>query len=272
MRLLEGIGSRCVVVACACAGVLAWAAGPALADGTSPDYPGSILHVTTEGQTVVGNTLTIIATGSNAATTDPVTGEPETYDFGVQIIDVNRSIISLPCYADFSSELNLTFRTGAYLLTPTAIPEQPQSGPFQPVSFQAPLNGTPGQWLICAYTVNGLSGGDTADDAAWASTQIDLLPRSGATTGQSGRGKPAEIARPSVRRAGGRLQCARGSWSGHPTSYRYRWTVVHASGVAGVQSSLGVTSALVGHQVECSVTAKSSKGSATATSRPFRVT
>jgi len=253
--------------------VLAWAASPALADGTNPDYPGSILHVTTAGRTVVGNTLTIIATGSNAATTNPVTGEPATFDFGVQFIDVKRSIISLPCYADFSSELNLTFRRGAYLLTPTSIPEQPESGPFQPVRYQVPLNGTPGQWLICAYTVNGLSGGDTQDDAAWASTQIDLLPRSGSTTGQgSGGGKPANVVRPSVRRSGGRLQCARGSWSGHPASYRYRWTVLHASGVAGVQSSLAVTSTLRGHQVECSVTARNTLGTRTATSQPFRVT
>jgi len=261
------------VVACACVGVLAWAAAPALADGTSADYPGSIVHVTTTGQQVIGNTLTIIATGSNAPTTDPVTGEPSTFDFGVQFIIVNQSIISLPCYPDYSSELNLTFGRGAQILTPTAIPEVPQSGAFQPVQYQIPLNGSPGRALICAYTVVGLTGAFTADDAAWASTEIDVQPRPGSVTGQGGGGgKPADISRPSVRRSGRRLQCTRGSWSGHPTSYRYRWTVVHATGVAGVQSSLAVTSALRGHQVECSVTARSAKGARTATSHPFRVT
>ena len=72
--------------------------------------------------------------------------------------------------------------------------------------------------------------------------------------------------------SGGRLRCSPGTWTGNPTSYRYRWLVLHKAGVAGRQTSLALTRSLRGHAVECSVTATNEAGSTTATSPTLKIT
>jgi hypothetical protein len=84
-------------------------------------------------------------------------------------------------------------------------------------------------------------------------------------------GKPAVKRRPRVTRARGRLLCSQGSWSQSPTTYRYRWLVLHKAGTAAQGSSLTLSQTLRERTIECSVTAENSLGSATATSLPFRV-
>jgi hypothetical protein len=67
------------------------------------------------------------------------------------------------------------------------------------------------------------------------------------------------------------LRCSRGSWTGKPRSFTYRWVILHKSGTAGRGASLTLSPKLHGRTIECSVTAKRSAGTATATSRPFKI-
>jgi hypothetical protein len=91
---------RACVGALACAGVLALAASPALADGTDPDYPGSVLHVTTTGSDVAGKVLTIVATGTN----DPSAVVP--IDYGLRLFAINHKLLPGPCSQTLSPKLH----------------------------------------------------------------------------------------------------------------------------------------------------------------------
>src|SRR5262249_50959223 len=127
-----------------------------------------------------------------------------------------------------------------------AVLDEGASGPFT-ISTPVILNNGTGHLLVCAYSVYGDS-----DDAAWASTEVTIGPAGG---WPGAGGKPAVVGRPRVSRSGGRLLCSRGTWSQRPTSYRYRWIVLHKAGTAGRGSMLVVSRRLRGRSVECSVTA-----------------
>ena len=242
------------ILACLCALALcglALEARPALADGTDPNYPGSVLHVTTSGTPVVGSELTITATGSNAPQ------EPFGMPYGMydlELFAVDHTLLPVDCSQSFETEDTI------YTNNPQAVNfltfgglNEGVSGPF---TIQLPVPATnAGDWLVCAYSVFII------DDAAWASTEVKITANA----------KPAATVLPRISRSGSRLRCSPGIWSGSPTSYAYRWLVVHKAGVAGRRSSLSVTHALRGRAVECSVTATNSVGSTTATGLPFKV-
>ena len=80
---------------CVCA--LALSASPALADGTDPAYPGSVLHVTTTGPLVAGKPLTIVATGTNAPFGTPI-------DYGLRLFAIDHKLLPIPCAQGFSME------------------------------------------------------------------------------------------------------------------------------------------------------------------------
>jgi hypothetical protein len=270
------------IAACGCAGLLAWAAGPALGDGTSSDYPGSVLHVTTAAPPSSQFSMTIVATGTNAQQYSPVDGTLLTAPYELYLFQVDPRVGS-SCAA--SEEDELTLSVGGHGVTAISRPNlaESASGPFK-IGVPASVPGSispdySGPLLICAYTTYG----GLFDTAASASTTVMVTPASnsnpgpvGGSTGGGGshqgtRLRPAVIVRPSVARSGQRLLCSSGSWSGRPREYRYRWIVFRRRGVAGKTRALVVTGAIRGRKVECSVTATSPAGSTTASSRPFRV-
>ena len=268
------IGWRVVVAVCVGTGVSACVAGSAMADGTSSDYPGSVLHVTTAAPPSSQFSMTIVATGTNAQQYSPVDGTPLTGPYELYLFEVDQTV-GPPCPTSESDEQVLS--TGGQGVTAISRPNLSEgaSGPFT-IEVPASVPGTispdySGPLLICAYTTYG----GIFNTAAWASTTVTVTPASGSNPGPVGgspQRRPAVIVRPSVTDRGGWLYCASGSWSGRPRSFRYLWRVFHGSRVADQDHDLlAVTRRLLGRKVECSVTATNPKGSATATSQPFRV-
>jgi hypothetical protein len=246
-----------VVVVCVCAGVVASASGPALADdGTNPSYPGSTLHITV---TQVAATEAIVTgTGTNVPLT--LEGQPTLNDFQLQLFEENETLVPFPCYEDYGDELNTAVNNdlAVTFLTQGTVSEG-DGGPFT-ISLPVPLYAT-GPVRFCAYNSDNFT-----DTTAWSTADITV-----ASGSQGANAKPAASSRPRVKRSGRLLRCSPGHWSGSPASYKYRWVVVHKAGVAGRNASLTVTRRLRGHRVECWVTAKNSAGSTTATSPPFNV-
>jgi hypothetical protein len=241
---------RTLATACGCAVALALAGATARADGTDPAYPGSVLHVTTAGPQVAGQVLTIVASGGNAPFGTPI-------DYGLRLFAIDHAQLPIPCAQSFSLEETIwenNPQAGA-LLTFENLNEG-LSGPFD-ISLPITLGG-PGDLLICAYTVL------VTDDAAWASDELTIAP--------GGTEQPVVTTRPRITRSGNRLVCSHGVWAGKPASFAYRWREVHKPGAVGRRASLTVTGRLRGHTVQCAVTAKNSAGSATATSRRFKIT
>jgi len=238
----------CVGGICACA--VSLAAAPALADGTDPAYPGSVLHVSVTGPRVAGQVLTIVATGTNAPDS---LGLP--IDYGLDVILVDLSKLPGPCQQGYNAELtNVTDNPQAGRLVTFEALNEGTAGPFK-ISLPFTPGGS-GQLLVCAYSVF------ITDDAAYASTQVQIAPKGG---------KPVNIKRPQVTRSGNRLTCSRGSWSGRPSSYSYRWMVGGNAVASDRKARLTVTHTLRGHGVRCAVIARNAAGSSTATSRPLAV-
>lgn len=185
-------------------------------------------------------------------------GQATLDDFQVQLFEENEKLLPFPCYQDEGDEENTWADNDLAIrdLTQGTV-SAGNGGPFT-VTLPVPLYST-GPVLFCAYTTD-----EFVDTVSWSTGQITVTGAS--TTGA----KPANTKLPGVTRSDRRLECTRGSWSGHPTSYRYRWVVLHKAGVSGRQHGLGVTGAMRGHRIECSVTATNSAGSATATSLPFK--
>jgi hypothetical protein len=247
---MAGFRLRAHVCALVSVGLLALAASPALADGTDPDYPGSLLHVTTTGSDVAGKLLTIVATGTNA----PSAVVP--IDYGLRLFAINHKLLPEPCSQSFETEETISSDNpqASRLLTFEDLNEG-LSGPF---TISLPITpGAAGDLLICAYSVL------VTDDAAWASTEVTIV--------KAGHGKPSVTARPRITRSGDQLRCSRGTWSGKPRSFTYRWLVLHKPGIAGRGPNLTLSPKLHGRTVQCAVSAKSPAGSATATSHPFKI-
>jgi hypothetical protein len=247
------LGSVCLLVLCA--SVLS-ARSAVADDGTNPSYAGSTPHITVTQ--ISASEATVTATGTIVPLT--LEGQPTLNAFQVQLFDQNETMLPFPCYQDYSDEENTWADNDLAIhdLTQGTV-SAGSGGPFT-VTLPVPLYST-GPVLFCAYTTD-----EFVDTVSWSTAQITVT---GASTAG---GKPANTKLPRVTRSGRQLECTRGSWSGHPTSYRYRWVVLRKAGVAGRQHGLGVTGAMRGHKVECSVTATNSAGGATATSLPFSVT
>lgn len=264
MRRLAVIGSRGAVAAAVLAGGLALATGSALAGGSY--RPGSSIEVSA-APVAPGGALRIKVSGKNA----PATGVFAGFTYGVDLFLVYPKLLPGPCLPAENAELDLSLSNPEAVRDLTGSPlDVGKSGPF---SFTYPVivSMNPGKRIICAYDMYF-----STIDAAWASSTTTVRRSATGTTKPTttkpGAARPAAIERPSVTRQGEVLTCERGTWSGSPKSYRYEWMVAFETGVAGKTRSLPVTSKLRGHQVECSVTATSSNGSATATSRPYSVT
>jgi hypothetical protein len=139
-------------------------------------------------------------------------------------------------------------------------------------SFSVPLAFNPtaaGRFLLCGYLHEGV-GTD-----AMASLPVDVAaPPSGGgdpanTTPPAAR--PSSLAKPTLSRSGRKLVCGRGTWSGAPTTYAYRWTVDGKRKAGAVGRKLRISRKLRGHTIRCGVTATNAAGSTTALSRARRL-
>jgi hypothetical protein len=229
------------------------AAGPARADGTAPDYPGSTLSVAVTGTLQADHAINIVATGSNVAQTQ--LGGPA-LDFGLDLFVVNPAVLPGPCDASENAELTAVTNvpSGGRLLTFEDLNEG-ASGPFD---ISTPFEpGGSGTLQVCAYSVY------VTDDAAWAQTDVKIAAALQA---------PRATVRPRVRRSGRTLTCGRGTWSGSPTGFTYRWRVGRGHpGEAQRTPRLHVSSRLHDRTVSCTVTATNAAGSGHATSRAVRL-
>jgi hypothetical protein len=149
-RLISAIG----IGATACISTLALGVSPALADGTFPNWPGNILHVTATGPLTPGSLLTLTATG-----VDDLDGLQTTLQFDLEMYLV-AGALGVPCQTTNGAELDILYNNPGYVDHVT-IPSlnEGQSGPFKISTFVTLNNGT-GPLLVCAFTqFGGLDGG-----------------------------------------------------------------------------------------------------------------
>jgi hypothetical protein len=161
------------------------------------------------------------------------------------------------CPATFQNALQIKDSTTAQGGQTVAL-SVPVDGSFSvPIAFTATA---PGPFLICAYLHEGV-GTD-----AFATHAVDVAAADAGTPA----GRPGSLAKPTLKRSGRKLVCGRGTWSGAPTKYAYRWTV-DGKRKAGAGRKLRITRKLRGHKVRCGVTATNAAGSTTVLSRARRV-
>jgi hypothetical protein len=242
--------------ALAASGILGAFTGPALADDPS-------FHLNLTGPTtgVAGEPMVFTASGGNPPVSE--------YDYPsyLDAVVVRPSAISTcPSNAGAADQAATATFGGvlAYLVDET---EDANGNWSLPVGFTP---ASAGPVLLCAYTsdLGGLP-------MARASMTLNISPASGTgggATGPAGGGNPAaapaNTKKPTVRRAGRKLVCSPGNWTGKPGAYKYDW-LVGSKQKPG--RKLGVTRGLRGRSVQCRVTAFGAGGSSSATSKPFRV-
>jgi hypothetical protein len=165
---------HCVMAACVCAGAVAWAAGPALADqsGAFPGW-GSVLHVRASGPLTPNSVLTITATGTN-----PIKPGAQWW-FNVFLVDPALG----PCNHSHNTETSLSIANPGYIVHVAGIEEVPAGlpsggnvtpgggGPFT-ITVPYMFKGSPGRLLVCGYT--GYGGTLDEVDAAWSFTEVTL--------------------------------------------------------------------------------------------------
>jgi hypothetical protein len=78
------------------------------------------------------------------------------------------------------------------------------------------------------------------------------------------------MSKPTIRRAGKKLICLRGSWRS-ATHYAYAWLITGHVRHGTTTGTLAITHGLRGHRIACRVTASNAAGSATATSRAVTI-
>jgi hypothetical protein len=238
---LKSFTKTCLSASLATAGVAALASAP-------PSAVAATFTLTLSGpQTaVVGKPFVIQASG-----TDPT-------DQGALYLEIDAipTTVTTTCPSGYLSGSQLATSTGGDLVALDQRENLDAAG-----NFSNPVGYTPkaqGGLLFCGYTDDG------ATDTLATSSMI--------ATVQSASAKPANTRKPRVSRSRHTLICNRGSWSGSPSRYSYRW-LVNAHAKKGAHGSkLPVTRQLHGgRKVQCSVTASNSAGSSTAASSPLTV-
>jgi hypothetical protein len=164
------------------------------------------------------------------------------------------------CPSDHYEAWQIAVSTGGAYLTHAQKEKPDANGDFSVPFGLTPW--APGDYIVCAYSDDGYTN-------TVARAQHDLHVAGAAPAPPSAAAKPANTAKPRVKRAGRRLVCTRGSWTNAPTTYAYEWLVDGKPG--GATRRLSVTRHLRGHKVRCRVTASNAGGSATAASRAVRV-
>src|ERR1700759_2563333 len=204
-------------------------------------------------------TLTVSAPVSAAVGKPfPVTGSGvDPTDQGALYLEIDEipASFTTTCPDSYLDAGQLASSTGGDLVAFDERENFDASGAFSnPNAFTATA---PGKVLFCGYTDDGAT-----DTLATASAITTVTP---AVV------KPANTAKPRVKQAHNTLTCGRGSWSGSPTSFSYRW-LVNGNAKAGARApTLKVTRSLHGRSVRCAVQASNAAGSASALSAPLKV-
>jgi hypothetical protein len=134
-------------------------------------------------------------------------------------------------------------------------------------SFSVPIAYTPsraGRFLLCGY-LNELVGTD-----ARATHVVDVAGAAGGNSGAKAT-KPAVVKRPKLKRKGKKLVCGRGSWSGRPDGYTYRWWVNGKRKAGAAKRTLKITRKVRGRKVRCAVRARNQAGATLARSKTVKV-
>jgi hypothetical protein len=175
-------------------------------------------------------------------------------------IDAIPTTVANTCPSGYLSGSQLATSTGGDLVAFDQLETLDAAG-----NFSNPVGYTPkaqGGWLFCGYTDDG------ATDTLATSSMIVNVQTASAKTPT----KPTNTKKPRVSRSRHTLTCNRGSWSGSPSRYSYRWLINGHAKKGAHGSKLVVTRQLrAGRKVRCSVAASNSAGSNTATSSPFTV-
>jgi len=159
VRVLKVVG-LCGVVGC----VGGWAVGPALADGSDPGYPGSVLHVRVSGPLTPGSLMTVTAFGSNVQPAHSL----GPYPFILNLFLQNTDMLPVPCSTGLNGENDILANNSGAVKSLGGLLNEGDSGPFT-ISLPVRLNNGTGHLQICAYSVYAYS-----DGAAWGSTKVTI--------------------------------------------------------------------------------------------------
>lgn len=256
------------------------------------------MHVTTTGSAVANKPLTIEATGSNEQPENALTP----IDYGLDLVVFDYGQLPIQCPVSESAAVTTSYDNpeAGQLLTYDQLNEG-LSGPFD-ITLPFTPQGS-GTLLVCAYTVY------FTDDAAYASTMVNVTPAStpppttstpapttttpppttstttpttppttttpSTHTTPSHTAKPKAVKHPRIIRHGRHASCSRGTWSGKPTSYAYRWRIDAAHGrlgpTVGRRASVTLSKALRKDLLVCTVTARNKVGSTSVNTAPLHV-
>lgn len=247
-RSLATLTTRATLAAATAATMTAAAAGPAHGQA------GHSLSMSGPGTGTVGEIVTIQATGVVPAD-----------------VFLNRylNVYAIPssavpsCPATLQSAIQVSSNTSAQG-GETVANTVPAEGRFSIPVVWTPS--TAGSFLLCGYVHEGV------ETMATASHPITVRAAGGSGGGGGGpsAAAPSNTGKPTISRRGRKLRCGRGSWSGTPTDFTYRWTA-DGRPAGSSRRTLRITGALEGSRVRCTVTASNAAGSDTARSRAVRV-
>jgi hypothetical protein len=226
---------------CIGAGAIGVTAGPAFADTLALSAPATA---------VVGQPFVINSSGTNSIADGTLYLE----------IDAIPASVTTTCPAGYLDGSQLAASTGGSHVAFDQRENEDANGNFSAVDGYTPS--AAGGVLLCGYTDDGAT-----DTLATSSAVVNV----GSSTTNTGSPKPANRARPRVRRSGGRLVCSRGTWTNGPTRFAYRWLVDGHAVKGAHRSKLTIGHRERGHRVRCGVTATNAQGSASALSAPLRV-
>jgi hypothetical protein len=236
----------------------ALALGVAAAPALGADYN---LSITGPSSATVGQPIVFQATGSNPAT-----------DFFSSWLDVYAIPASAvgTCPAGYLTASQLANTTGGETITNAQREDADSAGQFSMPFGYSPARS--GRMLICGYTNDGATG-----TLATSFSSLDVQSSGSGGGGGGGGGnspvlaKPANTAKPSLKRKGKKLVCRPGGWAGSPDGYAYGWRVNGKKKSGAHGQKLKISRGLRGRSVQCQVTAFNDAGATTAISRVLRV-
>ena len=235
---------RATISALAALCVLGVAASPALAQTYT-------LNLSGPASATVGHATIMQASGSNP---------PD--DFFSSWLDVSAIPTSVlaTCPADYLNAAQVarsSYADGGDVVVTAQRENVDAAG-----NFSFPFGYTPtkaGRFLLCGYTNDG---------ATWTHTTASMTVD---VSGGSTTGRPSNVKKPKLTRAGGKLVCSRGVWSNSPSDYSYSWFVDGRRKKGATGRRLAITRSLRNHAVRCKVKASNAAGSKTAASRAMRL-
>jgi hypothetical protein len=242
---------RITLAAAAGAVALLSPGAPALANGSET------LSLAVNGPSVAGRVTTFTAGGVDA---DESIGG---YDLDVYI---KPTAVDPTCAPTDGGEQEAWMGDFANEFHPVVgLLETIDPGPFS-VGFKYDFPHA-GRQLLCAYT-DGLAGSAAAQLTVDVQAPAGGGPATPPPPSGGAAAKPAVVHLPRVVRAGRRLVCRRGTWTG-ASRFSYRWLVAGHMRAHGQR--LAIRRALRGRVVRCGVSAANAAGVTSALSRGYRM-